>query len=112
MATTGDGLLAVFDSPTRAVRCALALVVAAQGLGLSIRAGVHTGEYQQAGAEIRGLAVHIAARVMASAAPDEVRVSASTASLLDPAAFGMTALGPHELKGVPGPVELVGVASP
>jgi class 3 adenylate cyclase len=111
IATTGDGIVAVFDSPTRAVRCGLAIVAAADRLMLSIRSGVHTGEYRQAGSEIRGLAVHVAARVMASAAPGEVRVSAATASLLDAASFRLSALGAHELKGVPGAVELYSVAA-
>jgi class 3 adenylate cyclase len=109
VATTGDGLLAVFDSPTRAVRCAHALVAAAGRVGLSIRAGVHTGEYRQVGTEIRGLAVHVAARVMATAEADEVRVSAATASLLDRTVFAVRELGAHELKGVPGTVELFAV---
>jgi class 3 adenylate cyclase len=107
--TTGDGLLAVFDSPTRAIRCGHALVTVAQRLELSIRAGVHTGEYRQLGTEVRGLAVHIAARVMATAEPDELRVSAATASLLDRAVFEFRELGPHELKGVPGSIELFSV---
>ena len=108
--TTGDGVLAVFDSPTRAVRCAAALVAAAQALRLSIRAGVHTGEYEPVGTDIRGLAVHLAARVMATATADEVRVSAATAALLDSAELELRSLGPHELKGVPKPVELLSVA--
>jgi class 3 adenylate cyclase len=107
--TTGDGVLAVFDSPTRAVRCALAQVSAARGLGLAIRVGVHTGEYERVGSDIRGLAVHIAARVMSTAAADEVRVSAATAALIDSTEFPLERLGPYELKGVPKPVELLAV---
>ena len=107
--TTGDGVLALFDSPTRAVHCALALVAASRGLGLAIRAGVHTGEYERVGSDIRGLAVHVAARVMSTAAAEEVRVSAATAALLDSAEFLLRSLGPHELKGVPRPVELLSV---
>ncbi len=107
--TTGDGLLAVFDSPTRAVRCALALIQTARSQGLRIRAGVHTGEYERVGQQIRGLAVHVAARVMATAGADEVRVSASTASLLDRAELTLRPLGPHELKGVPAAVELFNI---
>ena len=109
--TTGDGVLAVFDSPTRAVRCAVALLSATRDLGLSIRAGVHTGEYEPVGTDIRGLAVHIAARVMATAGADEVRVSAATAALLDSSEFDLRGLGPHDLKGVPKPVELLSVRS-
>ena len=104
--TTGDGVLALFDSPTRAVRCALALVAATRGLGLAIRTGVHTGEYERVGSNIGGLAVHVAARVMSAAGPDEVRVSAATAALLDPTEFLLESLGTHELKGVPTAVAL------
>ncbi|HEV7811235.1 MAG TPA: adenylate/guanylate cyclase domain-containing protein [Candidatus Limnocylindrales bacterium] len=107
--TTGDGLLAVFEGPTRAVRCARALIQGAMTRGVHIRAGIHTGEYEPASDGIRGLAVHVAARVMGSAAADELRISAATASLLDPAEAVLQSLGPHDLKGVPAPVELYGV---
>jgi class 3 adenylate cyclase len=78
--TTGDGVLALFDSPTRAVRCALALVERARRLVLVVRAGVHSGEYERVGTKIGGLAVHVAARVMSSAGLEKVRVSAATAA--------------------------------
>ena len=107
--TTGDGILAVFDSPTRAVRCALTLVRAARGLDLAVRVGVHTGEYERVGSDIRGLAVHVAARVMSTAAANQVLVSAATAALLDTAEFELASLGPHELKGVPRAVDLSSV---
>jgi class 3 adenylate cyclase len=107
--TTGDGILAVFDSPTRAVRCALTLVRAARGLDLAVRVGVHTGEYERVGSDIRGLAVHVAARVMSTAAANQVLVSAATAALLDAAEFQLASLGPHELKGVPRAVDLSSV---
>jgi class 3 adenylate cyclase len=110
--TTGDGVLAVFDGATRAVRCGLALIETARRVGPSIRVGIHTGEYEPAGPEIRGLAVHVAARVMATAGADELRVSGSTASLLEPADIRLTSLGPHELKGVPAAVELFRAESP
>ena len=109
--TTGDGFLAVFVRPDRAARCGLALVQDANAFGLQVRVGIHTGEYEPVGLEMRGLAVHIAARVMAVAVGDQVVVSASTAALLDRAAYRLEALGPHELKGVPGSVELFGVAA-
>jgi class 3 adenylate cyclase len=102
-------VLALFDSPTRAVRCALALVEGARGLGLAIRAGVHTGEYERVGTNIGGLAVHVAARVMSSAGPDEVIVSSATAALLDSTEFELESLGPHELKGMPNAVDLFSV---
>ena len=107
--TTGDGLLAVFDGPTRAVRCARALIASAVATGVHIRAGIHTGEYEPALDGIRGLAVHVAARVMATADADELRISAATAALLDPAEGTLRPLGRHELKGVPMPIELLRV---
>jgi class 3 adenylate cyclase len=107
--TTGDGVLALFESPTRAVLCALALVASARGLGLGIRAGVHSGEYERVGTNIGGLAVHVASRVMSSAGPDEVRVSAATAALLDSTEFVLESLGSHVLKGVPKPIDLYSI---
>src|SRR4051794_38628701 len=107
--TTGDGILAVFTRPDRAVRGALALVRDANAQGLQLRVGIHTGEYEPVGNEMRGLAVHVAARVMAVAGPDQVVVSASTASLLDRGTYPVEALGPHDLKGVPDPVDLFAI---
>jgi class 3 adenylate cyclase len=100
--TTGDGFLAVFDSATRAVRCAAAMSRAAQRMGLSIRAGVHTGEVEFAGGDARGLAVHAAARVMSLAGPDEVLVSATTSDLLEGTGLILEDAGTHELKGLSG----------
>lgn len=100
IATTGDGILAVFDSPTRAVRCAAAMVAAIQDLGLSLRVGVHTGELEYVGEDVRGLAVHTAARVMALAPANQVLVSSSTAALVD-AATRLEDAGTHQLKGLP-----------
>ena len=74
---------------------------------VGIRVGVHTGEYEQVGADIRGLAVHVAARVVATSGANEVRLSAATAALLDSSEFLLRSLGPHELKGVPKAVELL-----
>ena len=81
--TTGDGLLAVFDSPTRAVRCASAMVAACDAMGLAIRVGVHTGEVELVGDDVRGIAVHVAARVLAIAGPGEVLLTQTTADLID-----------------------------
>jgi len=100
--TTGDGFLAVFDSATRAVRCAAAMSRAAQKMGLSIRAGVHTGDVEFAGGDARGIAVHTAARVMSLAGPDEVLVSATTSDLLDGTGLILDDAGTHELKGLSG----------
>jgi class 3 adenylate cyclase len=104
--TTGDGVLAVFDSPARAVRCAVGLVRAAGRLDLQIRVGIHTGEIEWVGDDVRGIAVHAAARVMAVAGPDEILVSATTAALLEGSGLQLADAGIHELKGIPGPRQL------
>lgn len=101
--TTGDGMFAIFDSPVRALRCAASLGTAARGLGLSIRAGVHTGEVELAGAGVRGLAVHEVARVMGTAAPDEILVSDLTRGLAAAAGAQFEERGQHVLKGLDGP---------
>jgi class 3 adenylate cyclase len=106
VATTGDGLLSVFESPTRAVLAAADMVRAAGALGLPIRAGVHTGEVERVGDDVRGVAVHTAARVRALARGGEVLVSATTAALLDPSAAGLEDAGSHSLKGLPLPVQV------
>jgi class 3 adenylate cyclase len=100
--TTGDGLLAVFDGATRAVRCAGAMSRAAGKIGLPIRVGVHTGEVELVEGDARGLAVHTAARVMALAGPDEVFLSAPTAALLEGSGLQLADAGTHELKGIAG----------
>ena len=104
--TTGDGVLALFDGSERAVRAAAAICVAAKSLGLTIRAGVHTGEVEIAAADVRGLAVHIAARVMALAGPSEVYVSATTRELVADSGLTFEDAGIHELKGVSGARQL------
>lgn len=100
--TTGDGFLAVFDSATRGVRCALAMSRSARELGLPIRVGVHTGEVEFVGGDARGLAVHAAARVMSLAGPDEVLVSSTTGALLEGSQLRLEDAGTHELKGLTG----------
>jgi class 3 adenylate cyclase len=109
VATTGDGFLAVFDSATRAVRCAAEMLRAASGLGLTIRAGVHSGEIDAVGDDVRGLAVHVAARVTALAAPGEVLVSSTTGELLEGSGLELIDAGSHELKGLAGPRHLLRV---
>jgi class 3 adenylate cyclase len=106
IATTGDGIMAVFDSPTRAVRGALAMDASATDLGLVQRAGLHTGEVERAGTEVRGVAVHLAARVAALAAGHEVLVSGMTSALIAGSGIPVNSRGPHQLKGIDGPVEL------
>ncbi len=100
--TTGDGFLAVFDGATKAVRCGAAMVRSAQALGLSIRVGIHTGEVEFVGSDVRGVAVHAAARVMSLAGPNEVFVSSTTSDLLEGSGLVLEDAGAHELKGLSG----------
>lgn len=102
----GDGALAIFDGPARAISCACGIRDAAHSLGLSIRAGVHTGEIELLATGIGGLAVHIGARVAALADPDEVLVSAAVPPLVAGSGIQFTPRGTHALKGVPDPWEL------
>ncbi len=108
--SAGDGLFATFDGPARAVRCAAAIVEAVRGLGLEIRAGVHTGEIQQAGGEARGIAVHIAARIMAGAQPGEVLVSSTVKDIVAGSGLRFEERGERTLKGVPGAWRVYAVA--
>jgi class 3 adenylate cyclase len=98
----GDGYLATFEGPTSAVRCALELVDASGRSGLPIRAGLHTGEVERVGDDIRGIAVSIGARVSALAGGGEVLVSQTVKDLVVGSGLGMQDRGEHELKGVPG----------
>jgi class 3 adenylate cyclase len=100
--TTGDGVLAVFDSPARAVSCAVAMTRATREIGVEIRVGVHTGEIETVGDDVRGIAVHTAARVMALAGAGEVFVSSTTAGLLEGSGRRLEDAGTHELKGIDG----------
>lgn len=104
--TTGDGILATFDGPGRAVRCALSFGMAAQQIGLPLRAGLHTGEIEIRGEDIGGIAVHAAARVMAQSQSGEVLVSRVVTDLVAGAGLKFTERGLHELKGLPGRWEL------
>jgi class 3 adenylate cyclase len=99
---TGDGMLATFDSPARAIRCAHAATEAVRPLGLEIRAGVHTGEVELRGDDVAGIAVHIGARVAALAAPGEVLASAAVPPLVVGSEIDFDDRGEHELKGIEG----------
>jgi class 3 adenylate cyclase len=99
--TTGDGMLATFDGPARAVRCAQAICRAVRPLGIEVRAGLHTGEIELRGADIGGIAVHIGQRVSALAGPSEVLVSSTVKDLVAGSGITFTDRGPHTLKGVP-----------
>jgi class 3 adenylate cyclase/pimeloyl-ACP methyl ester carboxylesterase len=98
----GDGMLATFDGPGRAVRCVSALVDGIRPLGLEIRAGLHTGEVEVMGDDIGGIAVHIAARVMAEAGPGELVVSSVIPPLVAGSGIDFDDRGEYDLKGVPG----------
>ncbi|MGH6678142.1 MAG: adenylate/guanylate cyclase domain-containing protein [Bradyrhizobium sp.] len=100
--TTGDGILATFDGPGRAVRCALAFGIAANQIGLPLRAGLHTGEIEIRGRDVGGIAVHAAARVMAQSQSGEVLVSRVVTDLVAGAGLKFAERGSHELKGLPG----------
>jgi pimeloyl-ACP methyl ester carboxylesterase len=108
--TAGDGFLATFDGPARGIRCAVAIRGAIRGMDLDVRAGVHTGEVELMGENIGGIGVHIAARVMAAAAPGEVVVSSTVKDLVAGSGIGFEDRGVQALKGVPGEWRLFRVA--
>lgn len=97
----GDGFLATFDGPARAVRCAQAIGEALKPLAIQIRAGVHTGEIELDGGDVRGIAVHIGSRVAALASPSEILVSSTVKELVAGSGLEFENAGEHELKGIP-----------
>jgi class 3 adenylate cyclase len=107
--TTGDGFLATFDGPARAVRCALAIRAAVGELGLSVHAGLHAGEIELTGDDVAGISVHTAARVMGEADDDEVLVSSTVRDLVAGSGLEFAERGRRSLKGVPGEWELLAV---
>ncbi|MBA2326100.1 MAG: adenylate/guanylate cyclase domain-containing protein [Actinobacteria bacterium] len=107
--STGDGALATFDGPARAIRCAGAIHQSLRGLGLQVRAGLHTGEVELGGNDVAGIAVHLAARVVDQAEPDEVLVSRTVVDLVAGSGLEFADRGAHELKGVPGEWRLYAV---
>jgi class 3 adenylate cyclase len=100
--TAGDGFLATFDGPARAVRCAVAVIAGVGGLGLGVRAGVHTGECEMHDASVTGIAVHTGARVAALAVEGEVLVSNTVKDLVAGSGIEFEDRGEHRLKGIPG----------
>jgi class 3 adenylate cyclase len=106
---TGDGILATFDGPARAVQCGLALCEGARQLGLDVRVGLHTGEIERRGDDVAGIGVHIAARVEALAQPGEVWVSRTVTDLVTGSGIDFSDRGEHHLKGVPGTWQLFAV---
>ncbi len=109
--TVGDGFLATFDGPQRAIRCTLAIRESLQQLGIEIRAGLHTGECEIRGEDVGGIAVHIGARVASEAAPSEVLVSSTVKDLVVGSGIAFEDRGAHALKGVPDEWRLFAVAS-
>jgi class 3 adenylate cyclase len=110
--TAGDGALALFDSPARAIACAEAVRDGVRALGLQVRAGVHTGEMEHGpGGAVRGIAVHTGARVAALAGPGEILVSRTIRDLVAGAPIQLESRGSHQLKGVPGSWEVFAVVS-
>jgi class 3 adenylate cyclase len=107
--TTGDGVLATFDGPARAIGSAVAIRDGARQIGLSVRAGIHTGEIERMGTDVAGLAVHLGQRISALAGPGEVLVSRTVKDLVVGAGIEFEDRGDHELKGVPGPWQLFAV---
>ena len=107
--TTGDGVLATFDGPGRAIRCSCAIRDSARTLGVDVRAGLHTGEIELAGDDVAGIAVHIGARVLAYAEGGEVLVSSTVKDLVAGSGINFIERGEHQLKGVPGAWRLFAV---
>ena len=104
--TTGDGFIACFDVPARAIQCGLATCAAARQAGVEVRVGIHTGEVERRGGDVGGIAVHIAARVMAAADPGSVFVSSTVKDLVTGSDLRFRDHGTYELKGVPAPWRL------
>ena len=109
--TSGDGFLAMFDGPQRAIRCAMSIRDAVQALGIEVRAGLHTGECEIRGDDIGGIGVHIGARVSALAGPNDVLVSSTLRDLVIGSGLEFEDRGTYELKGVPGEWHLFAVPS-
>jgi class 3 adenylate cyclase len=106
IATTGDGFLVVFDGATRAVQAGATMARATEDLGISIRVGIHSGEVEIIAENVRGVAVHTAARVLAAAGPGEVVISDTTHGLLEGSGLTLESIGRHALKGLEGQREL------
>jgi DNA-binding NarL/FixJ family response regulator len=110
--TTGDGFLALFDGPARAIRCAVAIRRGLLAEGVEVRIGLHAGEVELRGDDVGGIAVHLGARVVATAAPGEVVVSSTVRDLVAGSGIGFVDRGEHDLKGVPDRWHLYAVTEP
>ena len=106
---TGDGILATFDGPARAIRCAQAIATSVKSLGIEVRTGLHTGEVELRGEDVTGMGVNIAARVMGVAGAGEVIVSSTVKDLVAGSGLRFADLGTHDLRGVPGEWRLFAV---
>ena len=107
--TAGDGFLAAFDGPARAIRCAREIAESVKELGLDVRVGLHTGECELIDGKVAGIAVHTGARVAAEAGPGEVLVSSTVKELVAGSGLTFEARGAHELSGIPGEWQLYSV---
>jgi DNA-binding NarL/FixJ family response regulator len=110
--TTGDGFLALFDAPARAIRCAIAVRDALRSVGVDVRIGIHSGEVELRGNDVGGIAVNIGARVAAAGSAGDVVVSSTVRDLVTGSGIGFADRGEHELKGVPEPWRLFAVDDP
>jgi DNA-binding NarL/FixJ family response regulator len=110
--TTGDGFLALFDGPARAIRCAVAIRQGLRAEGVEVRIGLHCGEVELRGDDVGGIAVHLGARVVATASPGEVVVSSTVRDLVAGSGIGFADRGEHDLKGVPDRWRLYAVTEP
>jgi class 3 adenylate cyclase len=108
---TGDGILATFDGPARAIRCGTAIRDATRQIGLDVRVGIHTGEIERRGTELAGIAVHLACRVCQTAQPGEVLVSRTVVDLVAGSGTTFDDRGEHDLKGIPAPWRLFAVTT-
>jgi class 3 adenylate cyclase len=109
--TTGDGVLATFDSPTAAIRCSRGIRDGLTELGLPVRIGIHTGECEIVGRDVAGLAVHVASRVQALAEPGEILISSTVRELIAASDFRVAPRGPNRLKGLEGTWNLVAISA-
>jgi class 3 adenylate cyclase len=107
--TTGDGFLAAFDGPARAITCAQAIADRSRAIGVDVRAGLHSGEREMRGEDLAGMTVHIGARVAALAGPGEVLLTSTVRDLVIGSGFEFDERGSHELKGVPGEWQVLAV---
>jgi class 3 adenylate cyclase len=106
---TGDGVMATFDGPARAIRCGSAIRDAARQIGLEVRVGIHTGEVERRGTELAGVAIHLAHRVCETATAGEVLVSRTVVDLVAGSGLTFDDRGEHDLKGIPEPWRLFSV---